>query len=219
MHWHIFKYICFHEETPVLLHLCISGLYQFLSLCQYLLCRNIDHFIYLQDIKIICYIEDIRLIDPGEHKGTSTLEYFRYIVCHRKMKEPSPWWSFGGWGWGGSSLNYFRIAPPQCRESNGTPLQYSFAWKIPWMEEPGRLQSMGLLRVGHDWATSLSLFTFVHQRRKWQPTLVFLPGESQGRGSLVGCLLWGRTESDTTEATQQQQQQPPQSICIYSSCK
>ena len=43
-------------------------------------------------------------------------------------------------------------------------------------------------------------------RRKWQPTPVFLPGESQGQGSLVGCRLWGRTESDTTEATQQQQQ-------------
>ena len=47
----------------------------------------------------------------------------------------------------------------------------------------------------------------MHWRRKWQPTPVFLPGESQGRGSLVGCRLWGRTESDTTEATQQQQQQ------------
>ena len=46
-------------------------------------------------------------------------------------------------------------------------------------------------------------------RRKWQPTPVFLPGESQGRGSLVGCRLWGRTESDTTEATWQQQQQQP----------
>ena len=69
-----------------------------------------------------------------------------------------------------------------------------------WMEEPSRLQSMGPLRVGHDWATSLSLFIFMHWRRKWQPTLVFLPGESQGRGSLVGCHLWGRTESDTTEA-------------------
>ena len=44
-------------------------------------------------------------------------------------------------------------------------------------------------------------------RRKWQPTPVFLPGESQGRGSLVGCHLWGRTELDTTEATQKQQQQ------------
>ena len=81
------------------------------------------------------------------------------------------------------------------------------AWKIPWMEEPGRLQSMGSRRVGHDWATSLSLFTFMHWRRKWQPTPVFLPGESQKRGSLVGCHLWGHTESDTTEVTQQQQQQ------------
>ena len=77
----------------------------------------------------------------------------------------------------------------------------TLAWKIPWMEEPGRLQSMGSLRVGHNWATSLSLFTFMHWRRKWQPTPVFLPGESQGRGSLVGCRLWGHTESDMTEAT------------------
>ena len=50
-------------------------------------------------------------------------------------------------------------------------------------------------------STSLSLFTFMHWRRKWQPTPVFLPGESQGRGSLVGCRLWGRTESDMTEVT------------------
>ena len=54
--------------------------------------------------------------------------------------------------------------------------------------------------------TSLSLFTFMHWRRKWQPTPVFLPGESQGQGSLVGYHLWGRTESDTTEVTLQQQQ-------------
>ena len=53
--------------------------------------------------------------------------------------------------------------------------------------------------------TSLSLFTFMHWRRKWQPTPVFLPGESPGWGSLVGCRLWNRTESDTTEATWQQQ--------------
>ena len=72
---------------------------------------------------------------------------------------------------------------------------------IPWMEEPGGLQTMGSLRVGHDWATSLSLFTFTHWRRKWQPTPVFLPGESQGQRSLEGCHLWGRTESDTTEVT------------------
>ena len=70
-----------------------------------------------------------------------------------------------------------------------------------WTEEPGGLWSMGSLRFRHAWATSLSLFTFMHWRRKWQPTPVFLPGESQGRRSLVGCHLWGRTESDTTEAT------------------
>ena len=77
----------------------------------------------------------------------------------------------------------------------------TLAWKIPWAEEPSGLQSMGLRRVGHDWATSLSLFTFMHWRRKWQSTPVFLPGGSQGRGSLVGCRLWGRTESDMTEVT------------------
>ena len=81
------------------------------------------------------------------------------------------------------------------------PHSSTLAWKIPWAEEPGRLQSMGSLGVGHDWATSLSLFTFMHWRRKWQPTPVFLPGESQGQRSLVGCCLWGLKESDTTEAT------------------
>ena len=81
------------------------------------------------------------------------------------------------------------------------PHSSTLAWKIPWTEEPGRLQSMGSLRVGHDWVTSLSLFTFMHWRRKWQPTPVFLPEESQGLGNLVGCHLWGHTESDTTEAT------------------
>ena len=81
------------------------------------------------------------------------------------------------------------------------PHSSTLAWKIPWAEEPGRLQSMGSLRVRHDRASSLSLFTFMHWRKKWQPTPVFLPGESQGRGSLVGCSQWGHTESDTTEVT------------------
>ena len=71
------------------------------------------------------------------------------------------------------------------------PHSSTLAWKIPWMEEPGGLQSMGSLRVGQDWATSLSLFTFMHWRGKWQPTPVFLPGESQGRRSLVGCPSMG----------------------------
>ena len=79
----------------------------------------------------------------------------------------------------------------------------TLAWKIPWTEEPGKLQSIGSRRVGHDWATSISLSTFLHWRRKWQPTPVFLPGESQGRGNLVGCHLWGCTESDMSDVTWQ----------------
>ena len=78
-------------------------------------------------------------------------------------------------------------------EGSGTPLlpgtHSTLAWKIPWTEEPSGLQFTGSLRVGHNWATSLSLFTFMHWRRNWQPTPVFLPGESQGRGSLVVCRL------------------------------
>ena len=69
------------------------------------------------------------------------------------------------------------------------PHSSTLAWKVPWTEEPCRLQSMGSLRVAHDWVTSLSLFTFTHWRRQWQPTPVFLPGESQRRGSLKAYLL------------------------------
>ena len=72
------------------------------------------------------------------------------------------------------------------------PHSSTLAWKIPWTEEPGGLPSMGLRRVRHNRANSLSLFTFMHWRRKWQPTPVFLPGESQGQRSLVGGRLWGR---------------------------
>ena len=79
------------------------------------------------------------------------------------------------------------------------PHSSTLAWEIPWMEEPGGLQSMGSWRVGHDWrdwATSLSLFNFLHWRRKCQPTPVFLPEESQGRGSLVGAI-YGVAQSQT----------------------
>ena len=102
-----------------------------------------------------------------------------------------------------SSLPAIWVVSSAYLEKAMAPHSSTLAWKHPWMEEPGGLQSMGWRRIGHDWATSLSLFTFMLWRRKWQPTPVFLPGESQGRGSLVGCHLWGRTESDTTEATEQ----------------
>ena len=65
-------------------------------------------------------------------------------------------------GYWETTTDYFKSSSSNLSSSsNGTPLQYS-CLKNPWMEEPGRLQSMGLLRVRHDWATSLSLFTFMH---------------------------------------------------------
>ena len=89
------------------------------------------------------------------------------------------------------------------REGNGNPLQYSC------LENPmdGGAQQAAVHGVSKS-QTRLSDFTFTfHWRRKWQPTPVLLPGESQGRQSLVGCSLWDHTESDMTETTQQQQQQ------------
>ena len=103
-----------------------------------------------------------------------------------------------------------------------SPQTSTLAWKVSWKEEPGGLQSMGLLRVRHDWATSLSLFTFMHWRGKWQLIPLFLPGESQGWGSLVGCCLWGRTESDTTERLSLSrcsgQPRPPPAGAIFCVC-
>ena len=98
-------------------------------------------------------------------------------------------------------------------DSNGTPLQY-FCLENPMDRGAWWAAVHGVTRVGHDWATSLSLFTYMHCRRKWQPTPVFLPGESQGRAGLVGCRLWGCTESDTTKAMQQQLAVQWLRICI-----
>ena len=71
----------------------------------------------------------------------------------------------------------------------------TLAWEIPWMEQPGWLQSMGSRRVGHNWLASLSRFTFMQWRRKWQPTPVFLPGESQGGAWWVD--VYGVAQSQT----------------------
>ena len=77
------------------------------------------------------------------------------------------------------------VASPLCSEKAMAPYSSTLAWKIPWTEKPGRLQSMGWLRVGHDWAPSLSLFTFMHWRRKWQHSSVFawrIPGTGEPGG-------------------------------------
>ena len=96
----------------------------------------------------------------------------------------------------------------------------TIAWKIPWTEEPGRLQSMGSQRIGHNWVISFHLpwwligkestcqcrrCGFDHWvgkilwRKKWQPTPVFLPAKFHGQRSLAGYSPWGNKESDTTE--------------------
>ena len=72
----------------------------------------------------------------------------------------------------------------------------TLAWRIPWIEEPGGLQSMGSLRFEHNWVTSLWLFTFMHWRRKRHPTPVFLPGESQGQGAWWAAV-YGVAQSQT----------------------
>ena len=103
---------------------------------------------------------------------------------HQGKDEP---WDFPG----RLQIHHVTFVTIYCHASEKAmaPHSSTLAWKIPWTEGPGRLQSMGSLRVGHDWATSLSLFTFMHWRGKWQPTPVFLPGESQGQRNLVGCHL------------------------------
>ena len=76
------------------------------------------------------------------------------------------------------------------------PHSSTLAWKIPRMEEPGRLQSMGSLRVGHDWVTSLWLFTFMHWRRKWQPTQ-YSCLENPRDGGAWWAAVYGVSQSQT----------------------
>ena len=99
----------------------------------------------------------------------------------------------GNWrgNWTNFTQDYSKLSEKAMAAHSST-----LAWKIPWVEEPGRLQSMGSRRVRHDWATSFSLFTFMHWRRKWQATPLFLPGESQGGGAWWAAV-YGVTQSRT----------------------
>ena len=69
------------------------------------------------------------------------------------------------------------------------------------MEEAGRLQSMGSLRLGHDFTFTVTFHFPALEKEMATYSSVFLPGESQGQQSVVGCCLWGHTELDTTEVT------------------
>ena len=127
----------------------------------------------------ICFNYGVLL--PGKSHGWRSLE-----GC-------SPW---GCWGSNTTERLHFSLS---CiGEGNGNPLQYS-CLEIPMDGGACWAAVLGVAKSRR----RLSYFTFHFHalRRKWQPTPVFLPGESQGRGSLVGCHLRGRTESDTTEAT------------------
>ena len=77
------------------------------------------------------------------------------------------------------------------------PHSSTLAWKIPWMEGPGRLQSIGSQRVRHDWTASLSLFTFMHWRRQWQPTPGLLPGENPRDSRAWWAAVYGVSQSLT----------------------
>ena len=115
--------------------------------------------------------------------GSSSSSYFSLLTFSPLS------FKLGSWNW----VHRLLLKLTKDRwEKAMAPHSSTVAWKIPWTEEPGRLQSVGSLRVRHNWGTSLSLFTFMHWRRKWQPTPVFLPGESHGQRSLVGCRLCGR---------------------------
>ena len=177
----------------------ISLLYNYIIIFYFLL-------LYFKDTKNNNYFKDLYPLSSLLLPNLSFHSCFYYINCHTgsedSWKSPqrtfsltlyflerncvSGWWQQGQM-WGGFVGE--RLKSPAClfREGNGTPSS-TLAWKIPWMEEPGGLRSMGSL--SQTWLNDFTfIFSFMHWRRKWQPTPVVLPGESQGWGSLVGCRL------------------------------
>ena len=146
-----------------------------------------------------CNVGDLGSIPgSGRSSGEGNGNPLQYPCPEKSHERGSP---VGYSPWGRKESDMTATSQAMVADKAMAPHSRILAWKLPWTEEPGRLQSVGSLRIRHDRATSFSLFTFMHWRWKWQPTPVFLPGEFQGRRSLVACHLWGRTESDTTEAT------------------
>ena len=113
---------------------------------------------------------------PGKSHGQRSLSILSYLYC----------WLHG----------YLFVKTSG--EGNGTPLQYSCLENL--MDGGAWWAAVHGVAKSQTWLSNFT-FTFMHWRGRWQPTPVFLPGESQGWGSLLGCCLWGRTESDTTEVT------------------
>ena len=144
----------------------------------------------------------------GSTAGLQALERSKGRVCVEcgGLKcHPCPLWPhLSTWPLGGSAL---ALHSPPCALEMAAALPAKTSWHNKAPRQKRSVCSPCLLLKARNnlfersQRTSLSLFPFMHWRRKWQPTPVFLPGESQGRGSLVGCRLWGHTESDTTEVT------------------
>ena len=118
-------------------------------------------------------LQPTRLLHPWDFPGKST-----WVGCHCLLRQ---------WFW----------SPPKIKSDTVSTVSPSISHEV--MGSDAMIFVFWMLSFKPTF--SLSSFTFMHWRRKCQPTPVFLPGESQGRGSLVGCRLWGRTESDTTEVT------------------
>ena len=115
------------------------------------------------------------------HFGMSCFAAF--LSCLENSRDGGAWWAtVHGVAQSRTRLSGFTFTVhSHALEKAMATHSSALAWRIPRTEEPGGLPSMRLQRVGHDWATSLSLFTLMHWRRQWQPTPVLLPGESQGR--------------------------------------
>jgi len=140
------------------------------------------------------HIRPYALFQQSPNEGREMLLYEKYSVC--RLSELSQ--HFLKLILQKLRNEFFRNCSILYREGNGNPLQYSC------LENP--MDGGAWEAAVHGVEKSLTrlsdfTFTFMHWRRQWQPTPVFLPGESQGQWSLVGCHLWGRTESDTTETT------------------
>ena len=172
--------------------------------------KNHQATVILNEKHVIPWYEWMKMNSPERQhlwKGVSNRLNFSVCFWARKKKSLTViFWRRPKGTWCAQTSVNKQVLTQYSGEGNGTHSS-TLAWKIPRTEEPGGLWSTGSLRVWHDWLchfslfTPFSLFTFMHWRRKWQPTPVFLPGESQGQGSPVGCHLWGFIELDTTEVT------------------
>jgi len=143
------------------------------------------------------------------HRVAKSWTQLKQLSTHTyKFRNWSPnfqYYLIGDRGFGRQLDEVMRVDRDPMPEKAMAPHSSSLAWKIPWMKEPDGLQSVGSLRVRHDWATSLSLFTFMHWRRKWQPTPVFLPGKSHKQRNLGAYNPWGLKRVRHNWVTKQQQ--------------